>query len=58
MTDLKKIEKKLKINKAKVNIEELEFRILEREADIERIKENIDKQLEHIKQLESELEGE
>jgi hypothetical protein len=56
MTDLRAAEKRLNVKKAALNIEELEFKILERMADIERIKENIKKQEEHILKLEGELE--
>ena len=42
--------------RAKTNIAELEFKILERHEDIKRLEENIKKQQEHIEKLESEGE--
>jgi len=57
--DLKKAEKKLGIKKAEVNVAELEFKILERQADIARIQTHIEKQEKLIVKLSSELaEGE
>ena len=47
--------KLVQLKKLQASMEELEFKILEREEDIRRIKENIEKQLEAINELQSEL---
>jgi len=55
MDAIKKAEKRLGVMKAEVNIEELKFKILERETDIERINSHIEKQHQLIVKLKAEL---
>lgn len=58
MNDLDKARKKLELMKVKCAKEEMQFKILERQADIDRIKQSINAQDERIKELETELQGE
>lgn len=52
MNKLEEAKKKLEINKVRCAKEEMEVRILEREAEIERLKMNIEVQNEKLKELE------
>lgn len=47
--------KKLEIKRVQIAIDEFEFKIMEREADIARIRENIDNQVRRITELKQEL---
>ena len=58
MNDLDKARKKLELMKVKCAKEEMQFKILERQTDIDRIKQSINAQDERIKELETELQGE
>lgn len=52
--NLEEKEKELALAKAKTAIVELEFKIMQRQDDIRRLNEHIDKQREHINQLQGE----
>lgn len=58
MLKLERAKKELHLTKLKTIIQEKEFKILEREADIERIRMEMNDYLENIKQIEKELQGE
>lgn len=58
MFKLERAKKELHLTKLKTIIQEKEFKILEREADIERIRAEMNDYLENIKQIEKELQGE
>jgi len=55
LEELEKIKLKVKISKAKASIEEIECKILEREIDIERMREHIELQKTEIKKAEEEF---
>ena len=57
LSNLEKSRKKLELSRVKYALEEMEFKILEREADIERIKDNIKIQTEKIEELKGEILG-
>ena len=58
MLKLERAKKELHLTKLRTVVQEKEFKILEREADIERIKEEMKEYLDNIKQIENELQGE
>lgn len=58
MLKLERAKKELHLTKLKTIVQEKEFKILEREADIERIRLEMKDYLENIKQIETELQGE
>jgi len=58
MNELDKARKQLELSKVKCAKEEMEFKILERQTDIDRIKQSIKAQDERIKELQTELQGE
>ena len=49
---------RLELEKTKVSaaLAEMEYRVMEREADIERLKQNIQNQLNRIKEIDAKLE--
>lgn len=58
MLKLERAKKELHLTKLRTVVQEKEFKILEREADIERIKDEMQEYLDNIKQIEKELQGE
>lgn len=58
MTNLERKKKELEIIKVSAAMSEMEFRIMEREEDIARIKENIENQKRRVEELTAELQGE
>ena len=58
MIDLEKEKKKLELKRVRFARDEMDFRILERLSDIERLKENMKIQDERIAELELELGAE
>lgn len=58
MLKLERAKKELHLTKLRTIVQEKEFKILEREADIERIREEMQEYLDNIKQIEKELQGE
>lgn len=58
MLKLEKAKKELHLTKLRTVVQEKEFKILEREADIERIKTEMQEYIDNIKQIEKELQGE
>jgi len=58
MTKLEVAKIRLELSKVKAAKEEMEYRILEREEDINRIKENIINQDKRIMELDATLQGE
>lgn len=58
MNDLDRMRKELELSKVKCGKMELEYRIVERQQDIDRMKESIEVQDKRIKELETELQGE
>jgi len=57
LSNLEKARKGLELRKVETAKAEMEFKILEREADIERLRENIKNQESRIEELTLEIQG-
>jgi len=53
--DIEKARKRLEVKRVSMGIEENEFKILEREADIERLEHSIEVSKKHVAKLKKEL---
>lgn len=57
MIDLELERKKLELRRVEMSKDEMGFKIFERQADIERLKKEIEKQTNRVEELKQQIEG-